>query len=115
MKMLAKLVNDYEVRSRPRSDPIYRELDDKWMFTRTGFERIGLEQGWAEVVTYALHPDPRGLRKQAEVHLRLGAGLQADGLPAWAWKILDEMDAGISDDLRGELAQEAAILMRKPA
>jgi ubiquinone/menaquinone biosynthesis C-methylase UbiE len=114
MKMLARLVNDYRTRTRPRSDPIYRELDDKWMFTRTYFERLGLEQGWAEVITYALHVDPHGLRKQAEVHLRLGAGLPPEALPAWAWTILDEMDAEMSDDLRGELAQEAAILLRKP-
>ena len=115
MNMLARLVNDYRVRTRPRSDPIYRELDDKWMFTRTYFERIGLDQGWSEVATYALHVDPRGMRKQAEVHLRLGAGLTADALPSWAWAILDEMDAEMSDDLRGELAQEAAILLRKAA
>jgi hypothetical protein len=113
MKMLARLVNDYRVRARPRSDPIYRELDDKWMFTRTYFERLGREQGWSEVRTYALHVDPHRLRKQAEVHLRLGAGLEPGALPTWAWAILDEMDSEMSEDLRGELAQEAAILLRK--
>jgi SAM-dependent methyltransferase len=112
--MLARLVNDYRVRTRPRSDPVYRELDDKWMFTRTYFERLGREQGWADAITYALHVDPRGLQKQAEVHLRLGAGLAPDTLPAWAWEILAEMDAEMSEDLRSELAQEAAILLRKP-
>ena len=54
------------------------------------------------------------LRNQATVHLRLGAGLAPESLPAWAWAILDDMDASLSDDLRSELAQEAAILLRKP-
>jgi hypothetical protein len=53
------------------------------------------------------------LRDQAAVHLRLGAGLKAEALPTWAWSVIDEADAGISDDLRKELAQEAAVLLRK--
>jgi hypothetical protein len=48
------------------------------------------------------------------VHLRLGARLTEDALPGWAWSIIDEADAGISADLRQELAQEAAVLLRKP-
>jgi hypothetical protein len=43
----------------------------------------------------------------------LGSGLKSDALPEWAWSIIDETDAGISDDLRKELAQEGAVLMRK--
>jgi len=114
MRMLERIVNDYRTRTRPRSDPIYAELDDKWMFTRTFFERIGREQGWAELRTYALHPSADELRKQAIVQLRLGAGLGPEALPGWAWSIIDATDAGISADLREELGQEAAILLRKP-
>lgn len=114
MKMLKRIVDDYVARTRPRSDPIYRELDDKWMFTRTFFERVRREQGWAELRTYALHPSTDELRKQATVQLRLGAGLGPEALPGWAWSIIDATDAGISGDLREELGQEAAILLRKP-
>jgi hypothetical protein len=46
------------------------------------------------------------------VHLRLGMGLKPDALPEWAWSIIDETDASISDDSAG-LAQEGAVLMRK--
>jgi hypothetical protein len=83
------------------------------MFTRTYFERWRAEQGWSELITYALNVSPTGLRDQAAVHLRLGAGLKAEALPTWAWSVIDEADAGISDDLRKELAQEAAVLLRK--
>src|SRR6266404_8957958 len=34
------MLEDYKPRERPRTDPIYLQLDDKWMFTRTYFERI---------------------------------------------------------------------------
>jgi ubiquinone/menaquinone biosynthesis C-methylase UbiE len=110
---IERMVEDYKRRERPVGDPIYRELDDKWMFTRTYFDRIRVKQGWSELITYALNVSPTGLRDQASVHLRLGAGLTADALPAWAWSIIDESDAGISTDLRSELAQEGAVLLRK--
>jgi SAM-dependent methyltransferase len=113
-RFIERMVTDYKLRERARTDPGYRDLDDKWMFTRTYFERIRDDQGWAELRTYALNVSPTGLRDQATVHLRLGAGLTADALPAWAWAVIDEADAGISDDLRRELAQEAAVLLRKP-
>src|SRR5215467_3945399 len=95
-RFIERMVDDYKRRERPRADPSYRDLDDKWMFTRTYFERIRAEQGWAELVTYALNVSPRGLHDQATVHLRLGAGLNAEALPAWAWAVIDETDAGMS-------------------
>ena len=113
MHVLKGIVEDVRARRRPRSDPIYRKLDDKWMFTRSFFERLAAEQGWAQVLSYALHPSPDQLRKQAAVHLRLGAGLGPEALPDWAWAVIDEVDAGISEDLREELAVEAAVLFRK--
>jgi ubiquinone/menaquinone biosynthesis C-methylase UbiE len=110
---LERMLADYKRREQPSSNPIYRELDDKWMFTRTYFERVRDAQGWSELITYALNVSPTGLRDQATVHLRLGAGLTAEALPAWAWSVIDEADAGISDDLRREMGQEAAVLLRK--
>jgi ubiquinone/menaquinone biosynthesis C-methylase UbiE len=112
--LIERLLEDYKNRERPAADPIYRDLDDKWMFTRTYFERIRATQGWEELITYALNVSPTGLRDQAIVHLRLGAGLPPESLPAWAWSIIDEADGSISADLRQEMGQEAAVLLRKP-
>jgi ubiquinone/menaquinone biosynthesis C-methylase UbiE len=113
LRLLQRMVADYTVRQRARADPVFLGLDDKWMFTRTYFERIRDEQGWAELVTYALNVCPTMLRNQAEVHLKLGAQLLPSALPDWAWAIVDETDAAISDDLRQEWAQEAAVMFRK--
>ncbi len=115
MRFLERMAADYTVRARPKTDPIFRELDDKWMFTRTYFERIKSDQGWEDVVTYALNVAPNILRNQVEVHMRLGAQLPASALPDWAWAILDESDASLSDDLRLEWPLEGAILLRKAA
>jgi ubiquinone/menaquinone biosynthesis C-methylase UbiE len=115
MRFLERMVADYTVRARPKTDPIFRELDDKWMFTRTYFERIKAEQGWESLMTYALNVAPNLLRNQLEVHLRLGAQLPPSALPDWVWSIIDETDASLSDDLRQEWALEGAILLKKAA
>jgi hypothetical protein len=115
MRFLERMVADYTVRSRPRTDPIFRELDDKWMFTRSYFERLRDEQGWAELVVYPLNASDTPLRDQAVVHLKLGAALPPEALPAWAWAVIDETDAGMSPDLKREWMQEGAVLLRKPA
>ena len=113
-RLVEKIVVDYKFRERPRSDPAYRQLDDKWSFTRTYFDRLRLEQGWEELITFALNTSPRAFRDQVTTHLKLGAGLTPDALPEWVWAIVDEADAGMSDDLRTEMAQEGAVLLRKP-
>ncbi len=113
MRLLQRLATEFVVRQRPKSDPVFLELDDKWMFTRTYFERIKDEQGWAELITYALNVSATQLHNQAEVHLRLGAQLPPSALPDWAWAIIDETDAAMSDDLRQEYALESAVLLRK--
>src|SRR6202049_3475277 len=115
MRLLQRMVADYTVRQRAKSDPVFLGLDDKWTFPRTYFERVRNEQGWAELVTYALNVCPTMLHNQAEVHLKLGAQLPPSALPDWAWTIIDETDAAISDDLRREWAQEAAVMFRKAA
>ena len=112
-RVVQRMLVDYAVRERPRSDPIYRQLDDKWSFTRTYFEKLRKAQGWDELITYALHVSPHMLRRQFEVQLRLAAGLEPGALPDWAWAAIDEADAGMSDDVRVEMAQEAAVLLRK--
>jgi SAM-dependent methyltransferase len=113
MQLLERIVADYAIRARPKSDPMFRELDDKWMFTRTYFETLRNDQGWAELIVYPLNVSATFLRTQAEVHLRLGAQLEPSALPAWAWSVIDEIDAGMSEELRREWAPEAAILLRK--
>ena len=113
MRFLARMVADYQLRQRPKSDPAFRDLDDKWMFTRSYFERIRAEQGWSELISYPLNVCATPLRNQAEVHLKLGAELPPSALPAWAWEVIDATDAGFSNDLRREWATEGAILLRR--
>ena len=113
MRFLGRMVDDYNIRQRPRSDPIFRELDDKWMFTRTYFEGIRAEQGWSELIIYPLNVCATPLRNQAEVHLKLGMQLPPSALPGWAWDVIDATDVGLSENFCREWATEGAILLRR--
>lgn len=113
LRLVERMVHDYVTRSRPRTDPLFTQLDDKWMFTRAWFERVAREQGWADLRVYGLNVGPTPLRIQATTHLRLGAQLEPEALPAWAWSIIDETDAGLSTDLKEEWITEGAVLLRR--
>ena len=43
----------------------------------------------------------------------VGNGVALTIKQPWAWAIIDETDAGLSDDLRQEWALEGAVLLRK--
>jgi SAM-dependent methyltransferase len=112
-RFLSRMMDDFTVRQRPRGDPIFQELDDKWMFTRSYFERVKEAQGWQQLIIYGLNPSDTPLRSQAVVHLRLGAGLPQDALPEWAWAVIDQADREMSADLKREWMQEGAVLLQK--
>jgi len=114
LRFVERMVTDFTVRQRPRNDPIFRELDDKWMFTRSYFERIRDQQGWADLIVYGLNFSETPLRNQVVVHLRLGASLKPDDLPVWAWDVIDTNDREMSSDLKREWMLEGAVLFQKP-
>jgi ubiquinone/menaquinone biosynthesis C-methylase UbiE len=91
-----------------RDNPIFAQLDDKWMFTRKLFQRVA-EQAGCRVEIFSTNP-PRGLfRRRITDLLYKGLGDQ-DPLPDWMLKILDETDANISPELSEELLMEACIV-----
>ena len=114
MKLATNMANAHRARSSPRSDPIFEKMDDKWLFTRTEMEQIQLSQGWKNLFLLPLNDSETILRTQAETNLRLGAKLPPSAMPDWAWSIIDSMDTLMSQNLRRELATEAAIIMKAP-
>lgn len=113
LRLLGRIANDYRVRSRPKTDPIFRELDDKWLFTREFFEVLRDPQGWDEVRFSPLGVGPRSLRNQTSTFLSLGARLAPDALPEWAWQIIDACDSSLSLAAKQEMPIECIVLLRR--
>jgi SAM-dependent methyltransferase len=110
---LRSMVGDYSVRmDTSPGDPIFATLDDKWMFTRSYFQRIAERVG-AQLAIEPLHELDGMLLNQTESNLRLGAQLPPDALPGWAWSIIRQMDDLLPTRVKEDLLIEGCVTFRK--
>jgi SAM-dependent methyltransferase len=112
LAMVRRLLTDYAARRRRRDDPRFLEMDDKWMFTRSFFEAAARRGSWTGCIVHPLHDATAPLADQTRVNLKLGSGLDADALPAWAWARIAACEQSFSPAARHELAFECAVLLR---
>jgi SAM-dependent methyltransferase len=113
LALVRQLLGDYEARTRDRNDPIFREIDDKWMFTRGYFESLAAGGGWGECRVRAIHGPDSPLREQTRINLALMSGADESALPDWAWNRLIEFESTFSPEARRDLVFEAAVIMRR--
>jgi len=105
---------EYEVRAkRDKSLPVFRHIDDKWLFTKRYIEDLADQQGFSTCTIYSLYTPERQFERQTEVNLRLGIGKGRDSLPRWAWDIVQQYDETFSDDLKGDLLLEGGVILKK--
>ncbi|MCX6356750.1 MAG: class I SAM-dependent methyltransferase [Candidatus Aureabacteria bacterium] len=113
-KLLRALIKDFDIRrGRDKSLPIFSAIDDKWLFTKNYFHELAEQCQFSRCTIFPLHQAPEQFEGQTGVYLRLGAGQSRDALPAWAWKIIRRYDAGFSDDMKGDLLIEGAVIFQK--
>lgn len=109
--MLRVLYADYAKRGRDTDDPIFAQLDDKWMFSRGFFESFRHQGHWRECRVYPIHDHAQPLTRQTQVHLAL-MGAEPSALSAWAWRTLRDFESAFSEHARREFIFEGAIVMR---
>jgi SAM-dependent methyltransferase len=114
LDILRALGHDLETRrGRDKSDPIFRRIDDKWLFTRSFIEELAGKGGFASVDIRPIHSIERPFTQQTVTNLRLAANLGPEALPPWCWDKLASYDDAFSDDLKTDLFLEASIILRK--
>jgi hypothetical protein len=112
-RVLAAFCRDYEVRSgSDKTGAIFREIDDKWLFTKSYFEEIAKQVG-AAVTIYPLHDAERQFRLQTMTNLKSTLGSE-DALPVAAWDIIDYFDGVFSPEFKRELVIEGCIIFSLP-
>lgn len=95
----------------PGYEKIWPNLDDKWMFTPTYFQRVADEVQARKVIVKPLHDNEAMFTRQAKVALSQYGGLPCpECLPDWAWQILDRYDHMFSQDMKEELIIEGSIV-----
>ena len=85
-----------------KSDPLYRYLDDKWLFTRRYFELAAARAGFASV---RILPDANHATQYRDyITTLLGLGGVGDiALPGWAWNIVDVFDTSLSPEMKWDV------------
>jgi SAM-dependent methyltransferase len=112
--LLKAFVRDYEVRAgSDKTADIFREIDDKWLFTKSYVGRCAARSGCSVLSIDPLHGLEQPFTNQTIINLRLAKGLAPDALPLWAWDRLGYYDAVFSPELREDLLIEGCIIMQK--
>ncbi len=113
-RMMRRFIADIEFRSRiPKDDPRYQKLDDKWLFTRTFFEKHASSCGFSSCVIQPIDKAEGLFRRQVEFRLRVVLNKSLQCLPSWALRRIDAFDRCFSDDFRSELIVDGSIVLVK--
>jgi SAM-dependent methyltransferase len=115
---LKAVCSDIHVRSHrlnlPEWSEKWFELDDKWLFTRRYFERLGETVGASDVKVIHLYDRPDLFVWQTQRVLVEYGRLRLDELPDWAWKIVARYDSGyFTEDLKADLIIEGAVIFTR--
>lgn len=111
--MLQRIVDDLTVRMRDKSDPIFLELDDKWLFTRSFFDAATRGGEWERFDIHPINSEVTPLTDQTRINLRLGIGADESALPDWAWERLRRYETAFSRHARRDIVFEGGIILKK--
>lgn len=111
---LAAFIRDVRERSDPDTTTSwFRNLDDKWLFSRSRISASAKAAGFA-TIRYVPHNGHKTLyRDVAGIQLRLFSGRDDLDFPPWAWAIMDSFDAAMTRDAKRELMMEGTIVLTK--
>jgi ubiquinone/menaquinone biosynthesis C-methylase UbiE len=113
-KLLGDLLTDINRRlGEDKSDPLYQQIDDKWLFTTSYLREHSRRHGFKLCTTYSLLSGKRDFAEKMEVVLKAGANRKADALPDWAWELVRAHDRCLSTGGHLDCIYEGGILLQK--
>jgi SAM-dependent methyltransferase len=106
--------NDYAYRTGvDKSAPHFKEMDDKWLFTKTYFENCAAVAKARSVTVYSDLQEANLFQVYTETLLRIGLNKTKEALPSWVWQILERYDSTFSNELKMETLIEATVVIKK--
>jgi SAM-dependent methyltransferase len=111
---LQALSADIAARTLPdTSDPAFRVLEQKWLFSRESLEAAARALGFREA-RFLPHNDHETLyRDVASMQVRMVTGRPDAGLPEWALAILDSFDRALRPPVKRLLMLEGTVVLRR--
>ena len=108
-----KMVHIGLMKCEPKDPTVYANIDDKLMFTRAYFTEIGTKIGASRTIIYPINHSDRPFTNHMRTTLRLGIGADPSALPDWAWDLIAEIEASLSDACKKDLLLEGCIAFVK--
>ena len=99
---------------RDKSSSIFREVDDKWLFSKSYLREVGKAAGFEKVRVELIHNPKNQITDRAAALLSIGANAQLSSLPAWAQTIVAQAQSAFSET-RSDMIFEGIVTMRKPS
>ena len=96
--------------TKPKSDPFFAGVDDKWVFARSFIEDHARRSGFERVLVYSLTKSERPFEEMVANHF------SGNGMPApapWMMEIADAFEKTFSADAKRDLMTEGAIVLMK--
>jgi ubiquinone/menaquinone biosynthesis C-methylase UbiE len=113
-QFLQDLLTDINRRlGEDKSDPLYKQVDDKWFFTTHYFREHGRRHGFKTCTTYSLLSGNRDFEEKMEVLLKAGLDRKPDALPEWAWEFVRTHDRCLSPSGHLDCIYEGGVLLQK--
>lgn len=91
---------------------LYADIDDKWNFSRTYFEKIADDLG-AKLRVYPLYPTHSPYSGELEFRLKAAVGLGRDAVPDWGWEIIHRWERRLSQAALDEMTCAISICFTK--
>jgi ubiquinone/menaquinone biosynthesis C-methylase UbiE len=114
VKFLRDLLTDIDRRlGEDKSAPLYKQVDDKWLFTTHYFREHGLRHGFKACTTYSLLTGINDFEEKMQVLLRAGIDRKTDALPDWAWEMVRMHDRSLSTGGHLDCIYEGGVLLQK--
>jgi SAM-dependent methyltransferase len=109
---LKRRIAEFDRRISPELH-LKKQLDDKWYFTRSYFEKKTAELGFSSLRILPNHSTDRPLIGPTLTFLRNGMGVSRDALPTFAWEILESYEDAMSCDLKRDMMTTGTIILTK--
>ncbi len=110
-RYLKRCVKHWQAMSmKPKSDPFFHGIDDKWMFTAKQFGEWAKASGFSQVEISALY---RGLTPYREIIESHQAGSGVKRFPKWFWHLVDSVEESLSPQLKKDLLAEGSVVLTK--
>lgn len=121
-RLLPEVISDFfrgkiaqieEMKCEPKDPVLYADVDDKWLFTNSYFEKIGAVIGARKTLIVPLNVSDQPFTDQITTALRLGLALPPGALPQWAWDVVAGLEKNMSSNCKNDFALERCVIFVK--